>query len=375
MREIKKLICLGLGYLLLSLTMGCQTLSPVKSKKNMSQTPSRNRQMQILTLHRKTRGESLRGESLQYDNTSSPHFKKISKAKSKKEKDRWAILAQTGEYQVLFEFLETLSFTQRQTQKAYYSWATEYIFPLENTPNFISLQHILVMKAKGMKSPQVVKHWRQDWSYQDPIRWDYKGFNTWKREKRKTSSALGKWTQFVYQVDDSPRYQGIGKWQHYPEFSRWISEKTTRPLPRREYTVRSDYQMMTGTNTVTVMGDSWFHEQENDKVVVNPKSFEPIRVIAKELGLNRYLRIKGFDFSAGENYWNSTKSYWSEVRSQWKKILRKRKKISLKKKSKGKKLYETHFEYAKNMVHQKPDKKIIKPRDHAKKTIQQFLKK
>ena len=39
--------------------------------------------------------------------------------------------------------------------------------------------------------------------------------------------------------------------------------------------------------------------------------------LSKEIGLNRYERIEGHDFSAGDEYWERTGRYWQAVRDAW----------------------------------------------------------
>jgi hypothetical protein len=131
--------------------------------------------------------------------------------------------------------------------------------------------------------------------------------------------VAGTWAQSVFQVDDSPRYEASGKWQHYPNFSTWLSGTTWRPLPSREKRVRDDYQVLEGTNRHTILRNGWVQEEENYKVKLDqagqPSGSEPY--IAKELGVNRYERIINFDFSAGDAYWEQTQPFWSDVREVW----------------------------------------------------------
>ena len=92
---------------------------------------------------------------------------------------------------------------------------------------------------------------------------------------------------------------------------------TWRPLPRREFTVRSDYDVLVGVNRATVLPSGWVHEQDNLKLVLDehakPRADAPY--IARELGIDRYERIKGFDFSAGDVYWQKTGEFWRVVRT------------------------------------------------------------
>jgi hypothetical protein len=240
------------------------------------------------------------------------------------EKDRRAILGMAGPYRTSFEFLETVGYSLDFTRaRPYQSWGTEYIYVVEDKGDFISLQHIMVMFAAGengeLMGPFVQKHWRQDWQYEKRDLLEYAGNSVWRHHGFEEEDVSGTWAQSVFQVDDSPRYEANGKWQHYPNFSTWLSATTWRPLPRRETTVRDDYQVLEGTNRHTILHNGWVQEEENYKVKLDQagqrKENEPY--IAKELGVNRYERIVDFDFSAGDAYWQQTQPFWSDVRKVW----------------------------------------------------------
>lgn len=240
------------------------------------------------------------------------------------EKDRRAILGMAGPYRTSFEFLETIGYSLDFTRaRPYQSWGTEYIYVVEDKGDFISLQHIMVMFAAGengeLQGPFVQKHWRQDWQYQKRDLFEYAGNNVWQHHAFDEGAASGTWAQSVFQVDDSPRYEAAGKWQHYPNFSTWLSATTWRPLPRRETTVRDDYQVLEGTNRHTILPNGWVQEEENYKVKLDQSGqrSENEPYVAKELGVNRYERIIDFDFSAGDDYWQQTQPFWSDVRKVW----------------------------------------------------------
>jgi hypothetical protein len=89
------------------------------------------------------------------------------------ERDRRAILAMAGPYRVNFDFLEVVRYEPSLKRDApYQSWGTEYVFIAEDRPDFIALQHVLVMRVQmddGKASePMVVRHWRQEWRYEAP---------------------------------------------------------------------------------------------------------------------------------------------------------------------------------------------------------------
>ena len=245
------------------------------------------------------------------------------------EKDRMAILSMAGEYRASFDFIETIGFAENYSpQKPYQSWGTEFIFVVENRENFISLQHILVMTVQNpdgkMSKPMTMKHWRQDWSYEDSQLNVYQGNNVWRMEQLSADSVQGHWTQAVYQVDDSPRYEGFGKWKHHSGASFWLSSETSRPVPRRETSVRRDYDYLLGTNRHTITPTGWTQEEDNLKVKIgeNQANSLPERVvIAREAGLNRYERIIGFDFSPARDFWEKTNPFWGKVRAKWNNLL------------------------------------------------------
>jgi hypothetical protein len=240
------------------------------------------------------------------------------------ERDRRAILAMAGEYRASFDFLEVAGFTAGHRPTApYQSWATEKVYVLADEGRFISLQHVLVMRMADEDGKAgeafVTKHWRQDWQYEPETQFAYRGANTWARVDVPEAERAGSWRQSVYQVDDSPRYAGIGRWQHFGNYSTWVSGETWRPLPRREFSVRDDYQVLLGTNRHTITPTGWIHEEMNNKVRLdgNGRPSADVPVVAREFGFNRYERITGYDFTPGDRYVESTDALWKIVREEW----------------------------------------------------------
>ncbi len=268
---------------------------------------------------------------------------------SPRERDRRAILAMAGGYRTSFDFIETAGFTEGYTAKPpYQSWATEHVYVVADEPSFISLQHVLVMTIQEEDAkpsvPMVVKHWRQDWRYENTELFAYRGNNTWERVVLPKSAVKGRWSQSVYQVDDSPRYAAIGQWQHASGFSSWTSEETWRPLPRREFSVRDDYQVLVGTNRHTLTPTGWIHMEDNRKVVLNDDGSQS--VLATEVGLNRYERILGYDWTPGDAYWERTNPFWRQVRIAWDTLFVDRERITLQKQADGTLLFMRMFDLA-----------------------------
>lgn len=268
----------------------------------------------------------------------------------KLEKDRRAILAMAGEFRVSFQFVETAGFVNDyHPARPYFSWGTEHVQVLENEPHFISLQHTLVMyfqdESGVIQGPMVMKHWRQDWTYEDTDLHTYQGNSTWSRERLTADTVKGAWSQAVYQVDDSPRYEAIGRWQHDNQYSSWLSETSLRPLPRREFSVRNDYTILEGEHRITLSPNGWLHEQHNRKVSPADSDSEK-KYLAQEIGINRYERITQPDLSAANGYWAKTSDYWQAVRDTWKTIYAQHDSFQLKATHAEKKLFEYHFAHA-----------------------------
>jgi hypothetical protein len=269
------------------------------------------------------------------------------------ERDRRAILAMAGPYRTSFDFVETVGFSAGfKPARPYQSWGTEYIYVVEDKDEHIELQHVMVMfvtDGEGVsRGPFVQKHWRQEWRFEDRDLHVYVGDDRWRRRTLEPSAVRGKWSQAVYQVDDSPRYEALGEWRHDANYSAWTSEETWRPLPRRETSARDDYDVLIGTNRHTILPTGWVQEEENLKAALPGDGGHAgtHRYLARELGVNRYERIANFDFSAGDIYWSATSNFWADVRAAWRDIYADRDEFALADEVDGRALFVPMFEYA-----------------------------
>lgn len=299
------------------------------------------------------RGGTSKGAAVKLDSSPSPQWQALQEpGLSKFEQDRRAILAMAGGYRTSFEFLETIGYAADYTlARPYQSWGTEYIYVVEDRGEFISLQHIMVMVFEQddgkMSEPMVMKHWRQDWHYQDKTLLEFVGHDTWQTRTLSRQEVKGAWSQTVYQVDDSPRYASIGTWQHNDSFSAWQSGNTWRPLPRREDTVRDDYQVLEGFNRHVILPTGWVHEEDNLKRRLTKNSNQDEQTyVAKELGNNRYQRIQDFDWRAGDSYWKQTGSYWAIVRQAFARLADRHTRFTLKPEHDGIPLFMVLFQQA-----------------------------
>lgn len=271
---------------------------------------------------------------------------------SRFEKDRRAILAMAGGYRASFDFIEVAGFTPGfRPDRPYRSWGTEKVYVVEDNGTSIVLQHLLVMsivdKQGQVQGPFVTKHWRQDWQYEPSQQLVFQGDNTWSRVDVPQAERAGRWRQTVYQVDDSPRYSGVAAWQHLANYSSWADADAWRPLPRREYSVRQDYQALIGHNRHTITPDGWLHEQQNLKAMVDTGKGAVTSIVGREYGLNRYERLADdFDWRAGDRYLQATSGVWSAVRRHWDRLFAERGTLRLKGSPDRDAMFVPLFEYA-----------------------------
>ncbi|TVV72217.1 DUF6607 family protein [Sphingomonas solaris] len=228
-------------------------------------------------------------------------------------RDQAAILAMAGTYKVTFDMRETVPFVAGYTPlPARVSGGYEVVKAIADRPGFVSLQHMLVVD--GEKAPVVVKHWRQDWTWQPASVLAYVAPGRWALRPVPAGEAQGAWSQTVWQTDDSPRYGALGRWRYDDGVARWTSEETRRPLARRDATRAPPYDHYVGTNRHALTPAGWVHEQDNAKV--GTKDGATVTFVHEYL-VNSYVRSAAFPIAAAEAYWAKTSAYWATVRAGW----------------------------------------------------------
>ncbi|TGV01751.1 DUF6607 family protein [Flavivirga rizhaonensis] len=263
-------------------------------------------------------------------------FSSVGNTQEKKTKDQKAIKDMCGCYEVKFKYAETFS-PDIAYEKAYdyRASALEWAELVVDKENKIGIQHLLIVN-----DTMVIKHWRQDWEFQNQYVFNYKSKNTWGIKKFSKEDVSGQWTQKAYQVDDSPRYSGSATWVHVDGKSYWAN-KTDAPLPRREYSKRDDYNIMNRGNNVQLTGYGWLHEQDNDKII--RVDGEKDELLVQEKGYNIYRKIADEKCKLAKDWWKKNNKIWKKVRQEWDHVLAKNKEIKLKEKVDDKKLYQYLF--------------------------------
>jgi hypothetical protein len=256
-------------------------------------------------------------------------------------KDRPNIEKLCGCYNVEFKYAETFSPDPKYKyhDRDEISGGTELILPVEITDRKIVLQHLLVISDS-----MIIKHWREDWTYEDPTIWKFQGDNTWTKTQVKPEQVKGKWVQSVWEVSDAPRYQGASEWITTDGRTSW--ENTSyAPLPRREYSTRSDYNILKRTNRIVLTDNGWIHDQNNRKIV---RADGKDRLLVEEKGINSYERTDTSQCAAAKKYWEKNKDYWTRVRTVWGNYMAMHSSVTLKKEVNGKALHDYLFELAKD---------------------------
>ncbi len=221
----------------------------------------------------------------------------------------------------------------------------EWVTLVEDQPKKIVLQHLLIV---GKNDGDIVKHWRQDWLFENQHFYNFFKEQSWKFVDVKPKAVQGQWTQKVFQVDDSPRYEGSASWVHVDGKSLWTST-TDAPLPRREHTIRKDYNVLNRRNIHEIKNFGWIHEQDNKKMVRTDNKTD--QLLAEEKGMDVYTKIADERCILAQNYWTKNSELWKKVRDRWETIFAKNTDLNLKKSVDEKPLYMHLFDLKPNADH------------------------
>ena len=262
-------------------------------------------------------------------------------SQSKKNKDIESIKSMCGCFKIDFNFSETFVFSKDenyQKSKTYKSGGLEWGQLIVDDKNKISIQHLLIVGSKQF--PTIVKHWRQDWIYQNTNLYVYDKNYKWSFKSLEKNDVKGQWTQKVFQVDDSPRYEGSASWVHVDGKSYW-ENTTPAPLPRREFSKRSDYNVTLRGNRHEIIDEGWIHDQDNKKIQKDDAGNES--VLAHEKGFSTYTKVPDAECKAAVDWWMKNSNKWKMVRDKWDLIYSNNKDLALKSVVDDKKLYSYLF--------------------------------
>ena len=257
---------------------------------------------------------------------------------NKKEFERELIKSMAGCYRVEFKFAETFAPNKDyEYHDRKFSGAKEIAHIIEDTADKISIQHILYV-GKG----HVIKHWRQDWHYENRVVWKLVKNHEWVKTELTPEQAAGTWTQKVFQVDDAPRYEGHGTWVHVDGRHFWESTADAA-LPRREISTagRTDYNILRRNSHIELFDNGdWVLEQDNEKILRDDEGNDTL--ICMEKGLETFTK-KEYDPSDALEKWENETSFWADVRAIWSEIRANQNRINL---LKDEDLYMAQFDLA-----------------------------
>lgn len=257
------------------------------------------------------------------------------------KQDAEAIKEMCGCYDVTFEFGETFSPDKSyQFKDNYKSGGLEWVQLVEDSKGKLVLQHLLIVEdSLGAKS--IIKHWRQDWLYENTDFYMFDQETKWKFVQLPKNQVKGQWTQKVFQVDDSPRYEGTATWIHADGRHYW-ENTTDSPLPRREFTKRSDYNVLKRRNRHEITSWGWLHEQDNDKIIrANGQSD---KILVKEKGLDTYKKVENTKCALAQQWWKDNQQFWATVRTEWNGVFKLNKDLVMEKAVDKKPLFMHLFE-------------------------------
>jgi len=286
------------------------------------------------------------------------------KAQKNKKQDIEAIKSMCGCHEVDFNFAETFaSEKDYEFSDNYHSAGTEYVFAVEEGEDKIVLQHLLIINDST-----VIKHWRQDWLYENNDLFTYHQDNTWQYKALEAKGVDGQWTQKVFQVDDSPRYEASATWVHVDGKHYWEATADA-PLPRREITKRKDYNVMTRLNRQEITDYGWLHEQDNGKII---RGENGDRLLAREKGYNTYTKIDDSNCQPAIDWWTKHGVYWNDVRAVWDEVFDKKQEVKLAKKVDDQMLFMKLFKLQDKMLFFKTYDSVT-AKNEIKKVISQYL--
>lgn len=258
----------------------------------------------------------------------------------KQHLDAEAIKSMCGCYEVSFASTETFSHPKDKhnykPSEIKIDRALEWITPIEISDQKIALQHLLVITDH-----MIIKHWRQDWTYENTDLWQYSGNNGVNYRPMTQDQVKGQWAQQVFEVDDTPRYMGSATWV-YADGRKFWQSTADAPLPRREYSKRDDYNILRRTNQHEILPNGWLHNQDNEKIIRSKG--EKDYKLASEKGINTYVKVDDSRCAAAQKYWKENEALWKKVRLKWDTELAKKKDLQFRATVKGKPLYSFLFD-------------------------------
>jgi hypothetical protein len=248
------------------------------------------------------------------------------------EQDIASIKKLTGCYSITYQDAETFSPNpEYKFYDRFSSGGLEWIFVEKEQDNEIALLHLLIIPGG-----HIVKHWRQLWRYEDAHFYSFEANNTFL--SKEVADATGRWTQAAYQVGGGPRYECSAPWIHWGSVEYWECESNS-PLPRREFSVRSDYNILKRRNRHEITSYGHAHAHDGTKINRTDKD----NVIAFEKGKNVYKKVADSKCEAAQKWWPEHQLFWETTHAVWDAFYDQNQSFKLESKVDGKVLWQHIF--------------------------------
>ncbi len=272
-----------------------------------------------------------------------------------------SIKKMTGCYNITYEDAETFSpVANYQFFDRFKSGGLEWIFVERESDKEVVLLHLLIIPGG-----HIVKHWRQHWTYEDAHIYSFQGDSSWKHEV--VSNPVGRWTQAAYQVGGGPRYECSAPWIKWGDVEYWECESNA-PLPRREFSIRSDYNILKRRNRHEITAFGHVHSHDGAKI---SKSVDAQEVIAYEKGRNTYNQIDEASCGPAQTWWKSHGRFWVKAHEAWDEYYALNKDFSIKGQVDGQNLWQHMFKLDQKSVDENWDN--LKIFFEATTTIDKFI--
>ena len=193
----------------------------------------------------------------------------------------------------------------------------EWIVADDISPTHIRLQHVLTANELSGQAMQfsTLRHTGEDWIYNAPYAYDFKGDATWEPH----TLAPNLWLRNVVSLDDGPRYDCAASFKDGREYADWQC-KGDAPIPGRETRDmhRHDYQMLDRDSHIIVYDNNWLEREANTKVIFASGVKTPL---VKELGKTWYVRLPDNECSVAKAYIEPRMAFWHIAGQEWDKVL------------------------------------------------------
>lgn len=142
----------------------------------------------------------------------------------------------------------------------------------------------------------------------------------WQKVSLNEGITRNTWMLRKYFASGDPNYQCIASWHHSFNHHSWECF-TWSPLPERERSQRSQYNVLARGAVYRATHLGWRHEQNNEKVLLEAGRAD---WLAQERVEIDYRKVHPKECRKASTYWRNNKNIWHDVQEQWARIFAER---------------------------------------------------